>query len=359
MQIKSYLKNKAITSWKFASVKYSFYKRHKAIYSNGEIERLPLTDNEKKVYREYWSLISPLVNLRTVEITKSLTGVFNKYIVPEEFYALYFEPYLNNDKSVRFLQNKSIYNKWFNEGLFPKDFFHKIDNVYYTCDFNIINDIEDYINKNVFEDDFPLVIKPNKDSYGGADIHFVNSKNEIKNIIKVHHSLVVQEKLEQSELINEFNRDSINTVRVCIYKDKKGSMHILNTSIRMGKDGSLDNETAGGIVCNIKSTGLLNNYAVDKYARKYFQHPNSAFVFKNKHFPLYEELQNVSKAIAQDIIGGQLISLDMALDSDNKWRCIEFNLFGQTIRFSQYAGDGFFSNFTDEIISSFLIDTKL
>lgn len=351
MQIKSYLKNKAITSWNFASVKYSIYKRHKSIFSNGEIERLVLTDKEKKEYRAFWKPISSIINLETVEITKSLTGYFNKYIVPEEFYPLYFEKYFNNDKSVGFLQNKSVYNKWFDKGLFPKDFFHKIDSVYYTYDFNIIDDIEDYISKYIFEDDFPLVIKPNKDSYGGADIYFVNSKNDIKNTIMLHDDLVVQEKVEQSRLINDFNKDSINTIRVCLYKDEKGLSHILNTSIRMGKNGSLDNETAGGIVCNIKSNGTLNKYAVDKYARKYFEHPNSGFLFENKKLPFYRELEEVSIHIAQKIIGVRLISLDMALDSNNNWRCIETNLFGQTIRFAQYAGEPFFGILTDKIMN--------
>lgn len=349
MNIKPYLKNKVIDGWRFVSVKYSIYKRHKSIFSKGEIERLALTDKEKKEYREFWKSISPIINLETVEITKSLTGVFNKRIVPEEFYPLYFERYLNSDKSVSFLQNKSIYNKWFDKNTFPKDFFHKVDSVYYTYDFNIIDDIHDYISNYISEDDFPLVIKPNKDSYGGADVYFVNSKNDIKNTIMLHDNLVVQEKVEQSRLINDFNKDSVNTIRVCLYKDEKGLSHILNTSIRMGKDGSLDNETAGGIVCNIKSNGTLNKYAVDKYARKYFEHPNSGFLFENKKLPFYLELEEASIQIAQKIIGARLISLDMALDSNNNWRCIETNLFGQTIRFAQYAGEPFFDMFTDEI----------
>lgn len=354
MKIKSYLKDKVITSWTFASVKYSFYKRHKAIYNNGEINILALTHKEKKEYRKYWSLISPFINLETVEITKSLTGTFNKHIIPEEFYPLYFEPCLNSDKSIGFLQNKSIYNKWFDEGLFPKDFFHKIDDVYYTNNFNIIEDIESYIDKYIHEYDFPLVIKPNKDSYGGADIYFVNSRKEIKTIIKLHKNLVTQEKLVQSELINNFNKDSINTVRVCIYKDREGAVHLLNASIRMGKDGSLDNASAGGIVCNIKNNGALNGYAVDKYARKYFKHPNSGFIFENKKLPFYDDLENVSIEVAEKIIGVRLISLDMALDSNNKWRCIEINLFGQTIRFAQYAGEPFFGEMTTDIINELL-----
>lgn len=358
MQVKSLIKNKADISWKFASVNYSFYKRHKSIYNNGEFEKNQLTKDEKREYRNYWKAISPLISFKTVEITKSLSGKFNKKIVPEEFYPLYFEPHFNKDNSVGFLQNKSIYNKWFSEGIFPKDFFHKIDNVYYTYNFDIIDNINDFIVSNVLKTDYPLVAKPNKDSYGGADIYFVNNQEELKEIIQKHEDLVVQEKIQQSILIDDFNKDSINTVRVCLYKDEKGLIHILNSSIRMGKDGSLDNLSAGGIVCNIKSTGLLNEYAVSKFAVKYLKHPNSGLVFKDKELPLYDDLKRVSKDIAEKIIGIRLISLDMALDSNNNWRCIETNLFGQTIRFAQYAGEPFFGEHTDKIINDFVIKDK-
>lgn len=357
MGIKSYIKNAARNTWRAASVTRGWHKRHKSVHSNGEFRRIPLTKKEKKDYREYWKVISPIVNLTTVEVTKSLTGEFNKYIVPEEFYPLYLEPFFNDDKSVDFLANKSVYNKWFDGKLFPKDFFHKMNNIYYTHCFDVIDSIEDFIDNNIVETDFPMVIKPNKDSYGGANIYFVNSKDEIKSIINQHSDLVIQEKIKQSELISHFNPDSINTIRVCLYKDEKDMVHVLNSSIRMGVDGGLDNETAGGIVCNIKPTGLLNTYAVDKYALKYFKHPNSGFVFENKEFPLYDNLQATSKEVAQKIIGARLISLDMALDSNNNWRCIEVNLFGQTIRFAQYAGEPFFGDLTEEIINVFLSGT--
>lgn len=354
MNIRSHVKNIFSNTWKTASVVQSFRKRHKSIYNNGEFKRIQLTKKEKNDYRKYWKAVSPMVNLETVEITKSLSGVFNKHIVPEEFYPLHFEPFFNDNKNVAFLENKSIYNKWFDEKVFPKDFFHKINNNYYTYDFDIIDNIEEFIDKKIMEFDFPMVIKPNKDSYGGANIYFVNSKDEIKNIIKQHSDLVIQEKIKQSELINNFNPNSINTIRICLYRDEKDIVHVLNSSIRMGVDGGLDNETAGGIVCNIKPTGFLNEYAVDKYAFKYFKHPNSGFVFKNKELPMYEELKLKSKEVAQKIIDTRLISLDMALDSDNNWRCIEANLFGQTIRFAQYAGEPFFGSLTEEVMNVFL-----
>lgn len=41
----------------------------------------------------------------------------------------------------------------------------------------------------------------------------------------------------------------------------------------------------------------------------------------------------------------------MILDSTQSWRCIELSLFGLTTKLSQYAGDSFLSEFTDEIVN--------
>lgn len=341
--------------WQFLSVYRGYYKRHNLIYKAG-LKKKKLTSSEKKEYLLFWGKVAPCISLKTVEISKSLSGKYNKYIVPEEFYSLYFETYFNSDKNVSFLQNKSIYNKWFEKEFFPIDYFHKIDNVYYTYNFQIIDDISNFIDKNL--NNYPMVLKPNKDSYGGANVFFVKDQDELKELIINFKDIVVQEKINQSFLLNEFNEESVNTVRVCLYKDEHGLIHVLNTSLRMGKDGSLDNETAGGIVCNIKSTGFLNAYAVDKFAIKYFQHPNSGYTFENKEFPFYKELHECSKKIASQIMGVQLISLDMALDSNNEWRCIEINLFGQTIRFAQYAGEPFFGSLTEQIVNKIVATKK-
>lgn len=342
----------------FLSVYSSFYNRHKAIYQNPEFDSSELTLSEKKHYLNYWKAISPHISLKTVEISKSLSGKFDKHIVPEEIFPLYIEPHLNSDINIGFLENKSFYNKWFEHGIFPKDYFHKIDDHYYDSKLEQIQDIKEFINEYIKESNLPLIVKPNKDSYGGANIHSVNNKEELIYILSQHSDLVIQEKIKQSELLNKFYPESINSVRVCLYRDRTGKFNVINTSLRMGKDGSLDNVSAGGISCNISLLGIMNEYAVSKQGTKYYSHPNSGVVFKDYQFPFYSELLTTSTNIASKILGTKLVSLDMALDSDNKWRCIEINLRGQTIRFSQYAGEPFFGSFTNEV-KNLIIDSEV
>lgn len=351
MQLKKIVKNKAIDLWLFSAVHSSFYKHHKAVDNNFNFKKVSLTSAEVKEYRSYWKVLSPIISLKTVEISKSLSGRFDKHIIPEELYALHVEPYLNNNQAITFFENKSIYNKWFNKGDFPKNFFHKFDDIYYTYDFKTIDDINKFIDDTMMESDFPVVVKPNKDTFGGVGVNFVKDKDEIKHIIEKYSNLVVEEKIQQSELITKVNDDGISTVRVTLYRDKKGAIHILEANLRMGKDGSLDNEGSGGIACNITLDGVLNKYATDRYANKYLEHPNSGFIFEDKELPMYEDLIEASKNVFVEVISARIAGLDMILDAEQKWRCIELSFFGLTTKPSQYGGDPFLGKYTEEIVN--------
>lgn len=104
------LKRNAIETIMFLSVYKGYRFRHKTVFQNVEnLRRLSL--EEKQDYYDFWKKINKKISFKTVEMSKTLSGEYNRYIVPEEFYALYFKPYFNKDKSVGFLQNKSIYNK--------------------------------------------------------------------------------------------------------------------------------------------------------------------------------------------------------------------------------------------------------
>lgn len=331
------------------SVKLSFKKRHSAIENNGEYEKIKLSPEEVKEYVDYWSSISKEVNLKTVEICKSFSGKFDKRIIPEEFFPLYIEPKLNSLNNVSFLENKSLYNKWFGNGIFPNCYFHKINGNYYDNQLIKIVDINSFIDN--LDIKFPIVYKPNVDSYGGKDVFFLNSKKEIIAKNDEFRNVVVQEKIIQHYSLDKIYSESINTIRVCLLRRPiNNQIVLLNASLRMGKDGSLDNETAGGIVCNIDNLGFLNKYAINKYGQRFFKHPNSNVQFENIEIQSYSDLIQTSISIAEKLLYANLISLDMCMDNSGRWRCIEINLGGQTIRFSQYAGRPFFGEYTDEIV---------
>ncbi|MDD4781923.1 MAG: sugar-transfer associated ATP-grasp domain-containing protein [Tissierellia bacterium] len=338
-----YLKRKI----SFYSSTRAFNRRYKN-YKN-ELFKINIDDNIIKKYREKWSKFGEKVEIDTLMLSYNLSSKLDYNIVPENLFAAIIEKELNPYKELSFFSLKNMYEKWFNnKAVFPKSYLHKIDGVFYDSDFKIIRNIDNIIEDTDF--DFPIIVKPSKDSYGGAGVSKINSKIELKNKISEYQHLVCQELITQNEYLSKINNSSVNSVRSCLYRDSSGSFKVLNNSMRFGINGGLDNETSGGIVCNIHDNGKLNIYAVDKYANKFYEHPNSLIRFDSVQVPFYEELNNITVDISNQIPLCNLVSLDMCLDNDNNWRCLEMNLSGQTIRFAQYAGKGFFGKYTEEVI---------
>ena len=334
--------------------KYKVYKSSKAFNRRyNQYDPILFSHNIDKntirKYKEKWSVLGAKVETNTFELSYNLSGIIDYNIVPENLFAAIIEQKLNPYIELSFFSIKNIYEKWFDMAMvFPISYFHKIDGVFYDKEFRIIEDINLFIVNSSFS--FPLILKPSKDSYGGNGVTKVINKLDLLERLEDFEHFVVQELILQNRYLSTINDSSVNSVRSCLFRDKSGKFKILNNSMRFGVDGGLDNETAGGIVCNISDDGNLNNYAVNKFAKKFFEHPNSGIRFQDIIVPFYEDLNKLIVKISNQIPVCNLVSLDMTLDIDDNWRCIEINLSGQTIRFAQYAGKGFFGEYTSEVI---------
>lgn len=301
----------------------------------------------EKSHRLYWRSYNKNINLSTIRICTNISGIANHKYIPEEVFSTDIDPTLNNTPSAKYLTYKSLYYIWFPGNLFPKAFFHNIDGEWLDNKFHSIsyNDVKK-IGRNL---KYPVVFKPNRDSYGGKNIYFPESYNELMNLVESKNNYVVQEKIKQHWFFEQFNPSGLNTLRVNVYKSVKDNKHhIVNITLRMGVNGSLDNLSAGGIATLVRNDGFLNGFAIDKYGKKYLRHPDTGMEF-NCQIPNFEGLKEISIMIAKKTFYARLIPLDFSYDLSGKWRPIEVNIFGATIRFAQYHGTLFFGEFTDEI----------
>lgn len=333
---------------KFKNSTKAFKKRYKKIEPS--LLKNSLDKKTIDLYKNKWSAFGKVVELDTLLLCYNLSGKLDLDVVPENIFSAIIEPALNcyKERELSFISVKNIYEKWFEgKDIFPKSYFHKINDVYYDSQFGIIEDLTSFINDTNFI--YPLICKPSMGTSGGVGVRAIKSLEELASSLDSYDNLVYQEKIKQNKQIEKIN-PSINSIRTCLLRTKSGKFKVINNSIRFGVNGSLDNETAGGIVCNIDENGKLNDYAVSKYCEKYKFHPNSKVVFANTTIPLYDGLIEVAENTANQIPLCNLVSLDMCLDDNNKWRCIEVNLNSQTIRFRQYSGFGFFGKYTDEVI---------
>ncbi|PAU92843.1 hypothetical protein CK503_14235 [Aliifodinibius salipaludis] len=308
----------------------------------------PCDSSIESKHQRKWSTFRKKADLTTLRVCHNISGTTDSRIIPEDIFAADLEPTLINDNILHFFSHKSFYNRWFLNSGFPKDIFHRIQGEYYDCDFNKLSLSQ--LKKSLGEINFPVVLKPNKDTYGGSGICFVEDADHLFELCRERKNFVVQEQIQQHPFFERYHPVGLNTVRAYVYKSVSDDTHyILNATLRMGKGGSLDNESSGGIHTMIRDDGSLNGYAVDKHGTKYLKHPDSGLAFDDK-IPEFKSLKELSKNIARQVYFGRVVGLDLCFDKDGRWRVVEVNTKGHTIRFSQYAGEPFFGEFTDEVI---------
>ena len=323
--------------------------RHQKLFSLRESYHEPCNADIESGHQKKWSVFRKRVDMSTIRICKNISGIADVRIIPEDIFISDIEPRLITDESCHFLSHKSFYNQWFPADLFPQDLLHCIEGRYLDAGLNEISIAE--VAEKACTISYPVVMKPNKDSFGGKDVFFVETAENLISLCESRDNFVVQEQIKQHDFFSKFNPAGINTIRVYVYRSVSNNVfYILNMALRMGKGGSLDNETSGGIHTRINEDGFLNGYAVDKYGERFMIHPDTGYGF-NEQVPQYEELKKLSLEVAQKVFFTRIIGLDVCLDESGQWRVIEVNTKGHTIRFSQYGGQPFFGEFTDEVIT--------
>ena len=301
-----------------------------------------------KEHIQYWSPFTRKPDLATLQICCSISGSCNPQIVPEEIFQTDIEPTLNSLPECHFFANKSYYNRWFGTGIFPGDYFHSIDGRFFDChldqiDFTKVTHLAGTLS-------YPVVLKPNVNSYGGRNILFVRSAEELLEYVRQRDNFVVQEMLYQHPSLGRLHPQSINTVRVYIYISvRDNSPHIINMAQRTGVSSCVDNVATGGLVSFIRENGVLNGYALDKYGGKYEKHPVTGLAFEQE-LPDFEGLKTLSMDIVNKLFHLRIAGLDLYYDRAGCWKAVEVNTYSHSIRFAQYAGQPFFGDFTDEVI---------
>ena len=329
-------------------------KRFKTVFERNPGFQQKINPDIEAEHQKKWGVFSGSINPETIRLCSNNSGIKNINIVPEEIFATDIEFSLNGKTDYSLIAHKSLYDKWFPDGFFPKSYLHSIKGNMYDSTYTQLNpsQLAQYEEKI----QYPVILKPNTGTYGGYGVYKLNDGKELYEKIRGEKNFIIQEFIKQHAFFEQFNDHGINSIRVNVYRSiEDNQLHILNAALRMGVGGSLDNETAGGIVVHINRNGKLCGIARDKFATRYYQHPDTEIAF-NSEIPFYNELIQTTLTLATCVPFLRLMSFDMCLDKNNKWRAIEVNSTGQTIRFAQYAGEPFFREFTDEVIEYCMVN---
>ncbi len=138
-------------------------------------------------------------------------------------------------------------------------------------------------------------------------------------------SLIIQEGIIQNKMLESFNPDSLNTVRI-LTKCDKGKASIIAALVKFGRKGSIIDSCHGGLIVNVDvETGELSEWGrVNFDSNKYFYHPDTKIQFSGKIIPEWEEMKRIVIRGAQAFHNLIFIGWDVAV-TDNRVIVIEIN----------------------------------
>ncbi|MCK5036676.1 MAG: hypothetical protein KAS73_12355 [Candidatus Sabulitectum sp.] len=313
-------------------------------------------------FMELWSPLEHKPDSAYIDVYSKVCGIDSSLFVPENTYYKTIEPTLNNRAFSLAYADKNFYNRFVegNESTLPDIYLRGINGTVYTSDYMPVLKPED-VSTNLPKEK-RMILKPAVDSGGGAGVvglqHTQDSKISINgeahdyakfvDILKndYENSFVIQERIEQHPWFSSFNKSSVNTIRMMIYRSSSDEkVKVIKSVLRFGQPGSLvDNQASGGLSCGVSKDGIVNDFAVDKYGTIFPQN------ITEKEVPGYNEMVDLVSNAAKKFPYHRLLGFDMCIDSEGHLKLLEVNTKNLEINFMQMNLGPLFGEYTEEVI---------
>ncbi len=208
-----------------------------------------------------------------------------------------------------------------------------------------------------------VLLKPSIDSKGGSGIMlFTREDGKLKSgdVILTESMLYaygddfsIQEVVQQHDDLASLNPDSVNTLRVAVYRSVKDEKaHVIASFIRIGSSGCfVDNACAGGKYAGVDmNTGKVANTLRDINGGIYSSHNGIDFNKLDFTVPGWDIIKNECIRIAERITHHRLIAFDMTITNEMQPVLIEFNVESYNYGPFMYINQAPLGRYTDEII---------
>lgn len=138
---------------------------------------------------------------------------------------------------------------------------------------------------------------------------------------------IMEEIVTQHETLAAFCPDTVNTIRVNTILDVHNVVHILTTSGRFGRVGSVvDNFHGGGCSAIIDpKTGIITSDAINGAHERMQKHPDSGKIFKGFQYPCWDKVLIAVQTMAKRIPQLRNIGWDITINDEGEAVLIEAN----------------------------------
>ena len=282
------------------------------------------------------------------------TGVFCANYIPQDIYVGYIDPYLNNLREARYVDNKCYYDLLFRQVAQPHLVLKRMNNFWLNHNGEIVTPDE---MKNIIDSENKgLFVKEAQVSSGGFGILFVDHSEDaydkiIKFTNKIKTDVVIQRPVTQHTDLAKFNSSSVNSLRIYSVLHKDGSVKIYSSVLRIGVgDIKVDNYSSGGVSCGVTEDGFLRKYAYNKNGDRVEKHPYTNVVFEGCQIPSFDKAVKLVQTTHPTISHFRSVSWDIAIDESGEPILIEANLCRGGIDLLQLSNGPLFGDDTKAIL---------
>ena len=164
-----------------------------------------------------------------------------------------------------------------------------------------------------------IIVKP-YDGICGKGIEKINYSDvtdagELYNKLKENNQLLVENYLIQHHEMARINPSSVNTMRMFTFC-KDGKSNLLQTIVKFGNNGVVDNFHSGGMYAFADENGCVFTPALDKADMVYKKHPYTGENILGFNVPMYKEAKELVEKAALVVESMGYVGWDVAVTED-------------------------------------------
>lgn len=307
----------------------------------------PVDPELSRRHRELWGRTGLACGDRWLRLHVNLTGIEDHTFCPEDIFFARIERVMNCcDQSGYGPEDKLNLFRYVPAGCEPETVLRFSRGSFFDGKGNWVDRMAA---DRLLEGEF--VIKPCRSSGGnGVQLRSGLTADEVAGL--GGEAFVVQRRIEQGEFTAQFNRASINTVRMMTMRCPwNGEIVVCRSMLRMGvSDAVVDNMMKGGLCVCIGDRGQLGTYAYDYDGRRFERHPVSGLRFSGLTHPGYDKLVETAKAVHRNVPDFNLLSFDLVQRKDGSVCVVEINATSQGVTQLQYDFGGLFGAQTERVV---------
>ena len=261
----------------------------------------------------------------------ALSGAFKEGWIPDNYYHLMVIPKIQGDYGkISFL--KPLNRKFFDTAISP-DIAFFVNGSWYDLNFAKIR--RENLETLVFAQNKRIVYKVDH-SFQGRGIFMLDNTNFNPTVLENSGNGTLQRHIEQHQFFADFHSGSVGTIRMTTVIDPGGRANLRSSYLRLGRahDTYVKSESHIRIPIDVVSGELQGRgYLFDWQIIRH--HPDSMRQFTDKIIPGYQECIRSALALHQSFPMVMAIGWDFAVDQENRPILMEWNGYGNDVKFSE------------------------